>query len=71
LQWDSLKGAIYLSEDGGYNWQEILGWEEMGSIISLKRDECNPNILIAGVSGFGKEGVFSFLKIWSYLGKKE
>ncbi len=56
LQWDSLKGAIYLSEDGGYNWQEIIGWEEMGSIISLKRDECNPNILIAGVSGFGQRG---------------
>jgi photosystem II stability/assembly factor-like uncharacterized protein len=66
--WDAAKGSIYISEDQGYTWNKVLGDNKIGSIISLKRDECNPNVLVAGASGFDeKGGVFvseDFGKTW-------
>lgn len=52
--WDATEGAIYISEDGGYNWRPSLG--DVGSIISLREDKCNPNIVIAGALGFNEKG---------------
>lgn len=54
--WDASQGAIYLSEDQGYTWQEVFGQDQIGSVISLRRDECIPGVLIASASGFNEKG---------------
>jgi len=63
---DAFKGKIFESFDGGFNWSEKP--LSIGSPLRVRRDKCNPNVLMFSTIGLDeKGGVFvseDFGKTW-------
>ncbi|MCX7829695.1 MAG: hypothetical protein N2445_01345 [Acidobacteria bacterium] len=53
---DARNGAVFLSEDGGFTWKETLNSGQIGSVVSLQKDKCNPNIVVIGSVGVNHQG---------------